>query len=425
MTEAVLQYIWQTQAFNTTALTTVAGEPVTVLKQGLLNTDAGPDFAAARIKINKVEWVGDVEVHVLASAWQQHNHHLDPAYNKVVLHVVWQHDAEAQRQDGTPLPVVELKPLVAKGWLLKYRQLQSSLQAIPCAAFIGQVEAVYKTSAFNKALVERLQRKGGQVLAMLAEFKGDWERVALHLLFEYFGFKKNNAAFKQLAQVTDHRLIRKLASQQQIEAYLLGMAGLLPTGAGGAAYAETLRREFAWLQTKYNFTASPMAPAWWKFMRMRPANFPTIRIAQLAAVLSARPHLFQAIIAASARQAASFFRVKQSEFWQHHYHFGKPAKTSLQGIGEQSARVLSINVAAVLLVAYGTYTQNEAYLERAIAFLEAQKPEQNTIIRRWQQLGIKPDSAAGSQGAIELYNNYCRHQMCLHCPVGHQLLAKG
>ncbi len=422
MTEEVLQHIWQTQSFTKTSLTTVAGDAVTIIRQGILNTDAGPDFSAARIKIGEVEWVGDVEVHVLASAWQQHNHHHDPAYNKVILHVVWQHDAEAGRADGSRLPTVELKPLVAKGWLQKYRQLQDSLQVVPCAPFIKEVDPLYKLNAFNKVLVERLQRKSELVLAQLAKAKGDWELVATRLLFEYFGFKKNNEAFKQLAEVTDYRIIRKLSSLKQVEAYLLGMAGLLGSSREVTPYEQELQQEFNWLQTKYGFSAAPMSSTWWKFMRLRPANFPTMRIAQLAAVLFTRKRLFQAIISASAGDAADFFRVRQSEFWQTHYHFGKQAKTRLKGIGDQSARILSINVAAVLLVAYGTSTNDETYLDKALSFLEAQKPEQNTITKRWQGLEVKLANAAESQGAIELFNNYCNQKKCLHCPIGNQVL---
>ena len=423
MTEDVLQYIWKTQSLTNSRLQTVDGEELQIIKQGILNHDSGPDFSSARMIINEVDWVGDVEVHIKTSYWKLHKHQQDPAYNKVILHVVWEHDTPVARNDGSEIPTLELKDLVSRAWLQKYSSLQASLQIIPCEPFFKEVASVHKLDAFNKVLIERLQRKSKLLLAEVEELKGDWEQAAIHLLFEYFGFKKNNEAFKQLASITNYKIIKKLSSVKQMEAYLMGMAGLLTENKYKSEYKQELLKDFIWLQKKFNLTSEPMSPTWWKFMRMRPANFPTIRIAQLAALLFQRQHLFQSILEASSNDAANFFTIQQSEYWQTHYRFDKKAKIGIKGIGEQSAKLLSINVAAVLLVAYGQYINNENYIEKALNFLEGQKPEQNVITRKWQELGINLSSAAESQGAIELFNNYCKDRRCLQCNIGSQILA--
>lgn len=423
MTEDVLQYIWKTQSLSYSQLQTVDGEDLQIIKQGTLNHDSGPDFSSARVIISEVDWVGDVEVHIKTSYWKLHKHQYDPAYNKVILHVVWEHDVPVMRNDGSEIPTLELKNLVSQIWLQKCKRLQASLQIIPCEPFFNEVASVHKLDAFNKVLIERLQRKSKFLLTNVEKLNGDWEQAAIHLLFEYFGFKKNNEAFKQLASITNYKIIKKLSSVKQMEAYLMGMAGLLNENKYKSEYKQELLKEFIWQQKKFNLTTEPMSATWWKFMRMRPANFPTIRIAQLAALLFQRQHLFQSILDVSSKDAANFFTIQQSEYWQSYYRFDKKAKIGIKGIGEQSAKLLSINVAAVLLVAYGQYTNNETYIEKALNFLEGQKPEQNVITRKWQELGIVLTSAAESQGAIELFNNYCKDKRCLQCNIGCQILA--
>jgi len=423
MTEDVLQYIWRTQSFTKDHLVTIKGESLMILKQGLLNENSGPDFSSASIIIDDVEWFGDVEIHLKSSAWMLHKHQFDAAYNKVILHVVWEHDMEVVRADGSTIPTLVLNKLVNGSWLQKYKDLQTSIQIIPCEPFIKGIKDVYIIDAFNKTLIKRLQRKSKEVLDNVNYLKGDWEQATQDLLFEYFGFKKNNEAFKQLSSIIDYRIVIKLNSQKQMEAYLFGMAGLLQKGKDSPGYQEDLQTEFVWIRNKFAIVQSPMSVTWWKFMRLRPANFPTLRIAQLSALLYQRKQVFHLLIEGSLKDAAAFFVVEQSEFWKTHYHFHKIANTKIKGMGEQSALVLSINVAAVLLVAYGQYINNEQYIEKALGFLEAQRPETNAIAKRWLSLGIKLENAAESQGAIELFNNYCSKKRCLQCNIGGQVLG--
>ncbi len=423
ITEEALHHLWKTQAFGRLPLRTTTGAEVVVYNQGVYNTDAGPDFSAVRLVIDGVSWAGDVELHLLSSMWRQHGHHTDAAYNKVILHVVWQHDEEALRQDGTTLPTLVLQPYVKDGWLSRYRSLQASLTPVPCAPFYTGIAPLHRLEAFNKALLARLMRKSEAVIADVERLQGDWEQAALRLLFEQFGFKKNNKPLRQLAEKIDFKVLRKLTTLPQLEAYLFGLAGLLPDDPPAGSYAAGLRQEFTYLRKKFRFTASPLSAVWWKFMRLRPANFPAQRLAQLAAFLQHHRSFFHALLEVSPAQAAAFFRVPVSDYWQRHYHFGKPAPTRLQGLGVQGARLLGINVAAVLLVAYGHYLDEQKYIERALTFLENLPPENNRITRLWAELGSELTSAADSQGAIELYNNYCQARRCLDCNIGSRILA--
>jgi hypothetical protein len=274
----------------------------------------------------------------------------------------------------------------------------------------------------ERALVERLQRKRQAVLENLKKRKGDWEEVAMLLLFQYFGFKKNNEAFLQLESLVDYKVIKRISSLMQMEAYLFGLAGFLSTNKVANSYQKVLSDEYTWLKKKFALTVEPMSITWWKFMRMRPANFPTIRIAQLSALLYHKKYLFQSLIEATPNKSTPFFKLKVSEFWERNYHFNKQSNNGQNGFGEQSMRILNTNVAAVLLVAYANYTNNELYTEKALNFLEKQKPENNFITRGWKEIGMDITSTAESQGAIELFNNYCKNRRCLECNIGNQLM---
>jgi len=423
MTEDVLHYIWKTQSFVISNLTSVKGDNIRIIYAGAHNEDSGPDFSSSRVLINNVEWIGDVEIHIKTSFWNSHKHHHDPAYNKVILHVVWQNDANIYREDGSEIPTLELGKLVSEKFLTKYEMIMESLESIICKPFFEDVNYISKLSTYNKVLVERLQRKGESILVSLDALKGDWEQVCLQLLFENFGFKKNNEAFKQLAELTDYSVLAKLKSLEEVEAYLFGLAGFLEGFSKKSEHFNYLQNMFKWLLRKYEIKVSPMSLTWWKFLRMRPANFPTLRIAQLAALLYKKKHLFNSLIEVSPKNAANFFTAQTSIFWKNHYHFNKEAKSTLKGIGSQSSRILSINVAAVLLMAYGIHLNDDHFKLKAIAFLEEQKPEENAITRRWNSLGVVLANAAETQGAIELFNNYCLKRRCLECTIGHKIFA--
>jgi hypothetical protein len=424
MKEDVLQYIWKTQSFDKSNISTTKGERVTILAQGVQNTNAGPDFTNGRLLINDIEWIGDIEIHTTTSQWVAHKHDLDPSYNKVILHVVWEHNKEILRADGSEVPTIELKNLVQDIWLERYRMLASSLQEIPCQAFIKEVDRVYFANAFSRVLLERLKRKSGLFLDVLEQAGNDWNKASYQFLIRNFGFKKNGDAFSRLSLLVEYEVCKKLDTQLQIEAYLFGMAGLIPTHAQDK-YSLKLTREFAYLRRKYDLKSEPMQHIEWRFMRMRPANFPTLRIAQLASFLYSNRNFFRKLIELPVNAAPDFFRVSPSEYWHSHYHFNRETTQKLSGLGKQSSVVLSTNVAAVLLMAYGLQLTNDSFIDKAMAFLEKLPSENNSIISLWRSLDIAITNSAESQAAIELFNNYCKKAGCLSCSVGNKILKHG
>ncbi|WP_114783132.1 DUF2851 family protein [Botryobacter ruber] len=424
MKEEFLHYIWQHQYFDKTDLLTVEGEPLLVLKVGYYNTDAGPDFKEALLKIGEVEWSGSVEIHLKASDWQRHQHQADPKYDQVVLHVVWQADVPVQRTDGSLIPALVLQDRVSPHLLQTYEKLQQQRAPIPCAGFWPSVPDITKTMMLERALVERLEQKGKEVLQNFSHQGNDWEQTAYQLLCKGFGFKTNQDAFEQLARALPLTVVRKhRQSLFQVEALLFGQAGFLTEADD--AYASQLAKEYTFLRHKYSLQPDAMQRHQWNFLRMRPANFPTLRLAQLAAVLASSGPLFSRLSeAGTVKEFEALFRMPMSAYWQQHYMFGRETAATQQSIGRSSAHNLIINVAVPLLAAYAHYTQHREYLERAVGLLEQLKETSNNVTRLYEELGWKALSAADNQAALGLYKRYCQPVKCLHCGVGNKILKQ-
>ena len=421
MNEDVLQYICQTQSFNQENLQTTDQQELQLFSPGKLNTGGGADFSDARIKLDGLLWSGDVEIHTYASHWLQHNHHKDPKYDRVVLHVVWQEDQQIHRRDGTTIPTLVLKEYLSEDWYGRYQHLLNSLALVPCETYLSHVDSLAVTDSIEQALIERLEAKAAEVLDILAGQKGDWERASLIWLFTGFGFKKNKAAFQQLAQCLDLSVLRKLQSATEVEAYLFGMSGLLPATATDE-YVINLISEFNWQDKKYGVKAKAMVAVWWQFMRMRPANFPTLRLAQLATFLYLNRSFLRTMLEAEPDRLMTIFQMGQHEFWQQHYHFRAKARRKITGMGSESQNSLLINVVAPVLVAYGQAAGQPAYVAKAVQLLETLKPEVNRITRAWTNLGIEPQNAAESQGLLGLFNDFCKKSRCLSCSIGKNIL---
>lgn len=422
MTEDVLQYAWKVQAIKKNDLRTTDGSTISILSQGVHNSDEGPDFSSARVILDNVEWIGDVEIHVKGSDWFSHNHHGDKNYNKVILHAVWENDKPALREDDSVVPTLDLSKLIDPAWLDHYQELMASMQAIPCHHWLGRVDDVIVYDAFYKTLAERLEGKAERVTKLLHHYKGDWETVALVHMIREFGFKKNAEAFEHLAQLVDLKILRKLNSQSQMEAYFFGLAGLIPVKSS-EDYAMRLQDEYDWIKNKFRLDNRVMDSGWWKFMRMRPANFPTMRIAQMASVLHNTHSFFRSVIEKDTHEIVGLFNYDVSEFWQNHYHFRKTSEGRSGQIGAQSSRVLCINVVAPLLVAYGQAVSDSLFIDKAVNLLESLEKENNAITRLWSSQGKKIRNAAESQGSIELFNKYCKEKNCLKCSIGNKILS--
>ena len=423
MNESFLHYIWQFQYFNKQELRCSTGEEIIVVNSGLKNTHAGPDFYNAKLKLGNMEWAGSVEIHIYSSGWREHRHQDDAAYENVVLHVVWEENEKIFRKDGTLLPTLELKSRVASSFLLQYKRIVHSRNKIPCANAIQQVPDVIKVSMLDKALMARLEKKAEGILQALERNNGDWEETCYQILCRNFGFKVNTDPFLQLAQSLPYKILMKHGDRlEQIEALLFGQAGFLKETINDAYYL-LLRREYTLLRKKYSLGAKQMNKAQWRFLRLRPANFPTIRLAQLSSVLFNQKNMFSRIISITSwKELMPAFSVKPSAYWLHHYQFFKKQDKEIPALGRMSIENIVINSIVPMMVAYGKSKDDQRYIDRAVQLLEETPSEENNILRSWEDLGIVSKTAFDSQALIELHNNFCIRRRCLDCNIGFFLL---
>jgi hypothetical protein len=421
--EDFIGYLWQFQQFTTKNLKTLAGQDITVLKTGFLNTDAGPDFQNARIVIDGIEWAGNIELHVKASDWYKHNHDSDAAYQNVVLHVVWDADQPIQQRDGTTLPTLELKKITDKSLIERFKNLLQNNHQIPCQEQFGSIDGFYKTRAFEKALVQRVENKAAAVLKKLSLNNNDWEQTTFELLARNFGFKINAEPFEQLAKNLPLKFIQKHHdSLLAIEAMLFGLSGLMPSDASDE-YSVRLRQEFDFYKAKFSLEEVQMNRHEWKFLRLRPANFPTVRMAQLAMLLHQQQQFFSKFITIqNFEDLAKSLAVEQSSYWQQHYDFAKTSNRAMKGLGRASVENLIVNTVVPLLFAYGEYLDEQNHKDTALSFLESIPAEKNHITDFWQEQSVKIKTAFDAQGSIELFNAFCSKKQCLKCSVGLEIL---
>ncbi len=418
MREQILHFIWEHQYYDIGKGFTQDNLPIQVIKTGKPHINAGPDFEQAKLLIGKVEWNGDVEIHIKSSDWDAHKHQLDKAYNKVVLHVVWVNDKLVKREDGTFMPTLVLQPIVQADVLEKAETLLGSLAPVPCATQILAVPNIIITNEIQRTLIKRLARKAAIITTELIEAKGNWNEVTYRVFMRQMGMKVNSNAFYDLALIIPYALIRKYAhSVFQIESLLFGASGLLTNSNDD--YAIELGKEYEFLTHKHKIKRQLNAENW-KFLRLRPANFPTLRLAQAAAILASPEALFDIFIEQEALQIK--LQCNPSSYWKKHYKFGVKANGKVPTLGKASIDLIGINVVAPVLTAYSKSIQNDEYIQQALALLEQLKPEQNKIIRIWEGLSVKAANAGESQGLIELYNENCSNKTCLTCGIGFNLI---
>ncbi len=427
MTEAFLHYVWQFQFFNKTNLQTATHEPLNILKVGYPNKQDGADFQQAQIKIGEMLWVGSIEIHLTDSAWQQHRHQADPHYNNVILHVVWQQTSQQpiKRADGSEIPTFVLEGRVSPLLLEKYNSFLKNNALVPCEKDFRKVDRLTLVSMLDNVLVQRLQRKAEKVLDLLQANTGNWEETTYQWIAQSFGFKVNNTAFLTLAQHTPWQLIQKYRFDlTELEALLFGQAGFLD------AYQDDLDDYVKNLQIKYNYLKHkhqlvPMSVQEWKFLRLRPANFPPVRLAQFAALLHQQTHLFTPLLNIETyKELTKLLQITSSDYWQTHYHLGKLTTKNYSHLGTDSANNLIINTVAPLLAAYSMQTDNDVFTTKAIRFFEQLPAENNQITRTWEEVGLPVKTAFDSQASIELYQSFCTPKKCLQCRVGKEILGR-
>ena len=420
--EQLMQYIWQHRLWRSEDMVTNDGRHVRVLDQGLLNSDAGPDFFNAKVEIDGQLWVGNVEMHVRASDWKRHGHDHDPAYDSVILHVVDKDDAPVMRSNGERIPqlVLQVSPLFNHS----YAQLVNSRQELPCEGVIKQVPTLTITEWIERLAFERLHSKVQRVRDLLEMYNGSWEDVCYVTLARNLGFGINNEAFERLARRTPLRLLHKHSdSLLQIEALLFGQAGMLdPNAPGTDSYYQQLCREYAFLANKFSLHA--MEPEAWKMFRIRPQNFPYRRIAMLAHYIEGSFRLMNDILEADGeKELRKLFQVELTGYWSNHYSFGKPSEKPTPALSNKSIDIVLINTVATLYYARGEITGNYALTDKAVSLLESLRPESNSVVNTFVKAGIDCDSALTSQALIELRRSYCEARKCIYCKIGHRLLS--
>jgi hypothetical protein len=422
MNEELLHYVWKFQLFNLLDLMTTEHESVQVIKSGSQNFDAGPDFFNGQVKIGATLWVGNIEIHTKSSHWFLHKHQFDENYSKIILHVVWEDDQSVVQQNGQKVPTIELKGLIQKSVFDKYDVLQNSRTWIPCESEIGKVDQFTKVQVIERMMIDRLETKSNRLNQILSLTKNDWEASLFQLLAKYFGFKVNAVPFELLATSIDFNIIRKYRNnEKQLLALLFGQAGFLNENLNGN-FPQELNREYLFLANKHQLHA--LGQNVWKFMRMRPSNFPTIRIAQFASIFANNLNLFQSILEAeSVDQLYDKFKVSAYEYFNSHYQFDIPAaKNEVKYLGKSSVDVILINVVIPLLFNYGRQMADETIQDRALSFLQEIKWEKNAITKKWKDLGMPISTAYDSQALIQLKNENCSNKKCLSCAIGTAIL---
>ncbi len=424
MTEDFLHHVWKFRLFNSTELYTTGGEKLSVISPGVHNRGGGPDFLNARLRIGGQLWAGHVEIHLKSGDWHAHRHTDDPHYKNVILHAVYTHDREVNLYREGDLPVLVMAPYIIDRQLERWQQWLQANTWIPCQARMAGVDAFTWNLWKERLAVERLEQKCNRMRVLLDQCRGDWNEAFFRLLAKNFGFAANAEAMEMLAGYVSLSTIRKLRSDPfQLEALLFGQAGFLEQSYADD-YPAALAREFAFLKAKFALRVMPLSA--WNFGRIRPGNFPTVRIAQLAAVLCRHDHLFQAIIeAAGVEDIHNLFTASTHPYWKEHFRFDVPAaRADLQGgrsPGVQSRENVLINTVSVALFTYGR-ERSEPLRDKAMQLLESCGPEANAITDRWKKCGVVVKNAVDSQALLQLYKYYCTEKKCLNCQIGVHLL---
>ena len=424
-TEDFLHYVWRYQLYDHAHLQTVEGESIEVIAPGLHNTNAGPDFQNARIKVGDTVWAGNVEIHIASSDWSRHQHTADEAYRNVILHVVYEDDQPVEMPPGRRLPTLALKDRVSPDLYGRYHQLVYQPKTfIPCEGSIGIVPALTQQSQLTRTLIERLERRSELVLRWLQQNKGNWEETFYQLLASNFGFNINALPFELLARSLPQVILAKHKDNAlQIEALIFGQAGMLEDDFTDD-YPRQLKKEYTYLQHKHRL--APLEKHLWKYLRLRPQNFPTIRLAQFAALVLQSNHLFSKILETDepAVLRKLFANLQINEYWSSHYRFDTASAPVAKTMGAASIENIVLNTVVRTMFTYGKHQGQQKYIDRSLQLLESLQPESNTIVSGYRALGVQAKNAFDTQALLELKNNYCDFKKCLQCGIGNYILNR-
>ncbi|CAM1333833.1 DUF2851 family protein [Tenacibaculum aestuariivivum] len=423
MKEEFIHFLWQYKLFSTATLKSTTNEIIKIVKPGLYNKNTGPDFLNAQLIINNQLWVGNVEIHVNSSDWYVHKHEGDKNYDAVILHVVWEHDSIIFMKNNQSLPTLQLKNIINAGILKNYQKLFSKQQCwIPCENQITTIDVFLINNWLERLYLERLERKSVFIKQLLSNSSNDYEAVLFQLLAKNFGLKINGDAFLQVAKSFNFSVLRKVRfNELELSALLFGQAGFFERDIENR-YFNQLKKEYNYL--RYKFDLLPISNNLFQFFRMRPTNFPTIRIAQLVALFYKHDNLFSKLM--QLNKLEDFYRlfsVEVNDFWKTHYTFETVSKKSSKKITKSFIDLLLINTIIPLKFVY-EQSRGEVNEEAVFRLIQQIKPEKNSIISKFLNIKVAVNNGFESQALLELKNNYCEKKRCLECAIGNSLLRK-
>lgn len=421
MKEDFLHYLWKFKLYETNTLKTVDSQELFILNSGTHNKESGPDFFNGLIKIDDQLWAGNIEIHLKSSDWYVHKHEEDVNYDSVVLHVVWEYDVPVYYANDKEIPTIELQNYVNSSVLSSYFDLFSQKQKwILCEDSIKGIDSFIIDSWLNRLYFERLERKTKFILELLKSSNNDWEAVLFQLLSKSFGMKLNGDSFYNLSKSFDYSILRKCQNNPgALEILLFGQAGFFEKELEDVAFCN-MKKEYSYLQKKFKLTT--LFYGEFQFFRLRPNNFPTIRISQLANLYELNKNLFSKIIELyDVNKFYELFDVKASTYWDTHYVFGKESKSRIKRTSNKFSDILLINVIIPLKYAYAKY-HHKNHTNQLEYLIESIGAEKNSIVDAYILNGVKVSSALQSQGLIELKQNYCDQKKCLDCSIGIRLI---
>jgi hypothetical protein len=421
MNEDYLHFAWKNRLYENKVMIADSGERIEIIHPGHYNRDAGPDFSQGRIRIDGQLWVGNIEIHVRQSDWNVHNHGTDPAYDSIILHVVYEIDTD-QLHRKNPFPTIELKGILDETRFSWYQQMINSGLNFPCQNIVGGIRHGTINAWLERMLIERIERKTEELT--LSQQPDDWEEIMYQQIARSLGLSVNGDPMKWLALSVPFRLATRYRdSQNQLEALLLGASGiLLKEDIFEDQQWMDFRNEYQHLQRKHQIKALPYSV--WKFFRLRPASFPTLRISQLAAIVAKHPLMFDQLKAANTPKAYfDFFKVEASEYWQTHYSPGKYSANVKYKLGKNMIHRILINGVFPVLFTYARWNKDEELQSRILNDIHQLESERNRITEHYKFAGFPMKTAGHSQGVLHLHHNYCRSKKCLNCAIGNTIIS--
>ncbi|MDA0713670.1 MAG: DUF2851 family protein [Bacteroidetes bacterium] len=417
--EEYIHYIWQYGLYDQVGLRTTEGLEIEILKRGFHNSQSGPDFTDVRLKLGEQEWVGHVEIHYRSKDWYDHGHQYDPAYNNVILHVVLTHDIEVRTQSGGVPPTLSLAQRFSIDHFRHYDSFITSKTWVPCEKEMAQIGRLKVIDVLDRMISERLEQKSQRFLEELERCQGNWEQVVFMSLAMAMGAKVNAEPFRVLTLITPLEVIKKHRDDPFIlEALFLGQAGFLTEPMDD--HARRLSKEYDFLKHKYGLQA--MTKVTWKLAPVRPASAPQVRIVQLSRLFHGTANLFSLLLEGSLKDMHDAFDINLDGYWQDHHSLAKPSKPQIKRIGQDVRNSLFINVAAVLRFSYAIHQEKQLFKDSAVSLLETIPSEENTIIRKWREIGVQAENAMDSQALIQLKREHCDKRKCLTCSIGKEIL---